>query len=381
METRARYVLIGLFTLAVTLAAFSFVYWMENAGGIGQRTQYRVRFSTPVSGLMSGSVVMFNGIRVGEVTGLKLDRKDPRQVEVVIAVDPATPVRTDTLVTIEFQGLTAVPVIFLSGGSPGAPVVEAKGGDLPLLTADPASGLSMMQAGKQVLLRFDNLLAENSDSLRSTLSNVNTFTEALARNSERVDGIFAGLERMTGGAKKGQIPVYDLTALREAPAGGKTPSGLVVVPEPTALLAFDSEKIQARPGVDGKPAVEGMQWADNLPKVIQEKVVQSFENANLGQSVSRPVEGATPDYQLIIDIRVFQINTEGTPSAQVELGAKIVASGGKIAGSRVFRQSAPAKSIEAPVAAAALDQAFGKVLIDLVPWTAEVSSQPVADKG
>jgi phospholipid/cholesterol/gamma-HCH transport system substrate-binding protein len=157
METRARYVLIGLFTLAVTLAAFTFVYWMENAGGIGQRTQYRVRFSTPVSGLMSGSVVMFNGIRVGEVTGLKLDRKDPRQVEVVISVDPSTPVRTDTLVTIEFQGLTAVPAIFLSGGSPGAPAVEGKGGDIPLLTADPAAGLSMMQAGRQVL-RFDNLL-------------------------------------------------------------------------------------------------------------------------------------------------------------------------------------------------------------------------------
>jgi ABC-type uncharacterized transport system auxiliary subunit len=101
--------------------------------------------------------------------------------------------------------------------------------------------------------------------------------------------------------------------------------------------------------VDGKPAVEGIQWADNLPKVIQEKVVQSFENANLGQSVSRPVEGATPDYQLMIDIRVFQINTEGTPSALVELGSRSCRAAARSAGSRVFRQTAPAKSTEAPV--------------------------------
>ena len=65
METRARYALIGLFTVAVVLAGFAFVYWIENAGGLGQRTAYRVRFDGTVSGLLVGSNVLFNGIRVG----------------------------------------------------------------------------------------------------------------------------------------------------------------------------------------------------------------------------------------------------------------------------------------------------------------------------
>jgi phospholipid/cholesterol/gamma-HCH transport system substrate-binding protein len=384
METRARYVLIGLFTVAVIAAAFGFVYWMENTGGLGQRAQYRVRFNGPVSGLTTGSIVMFNGIRTGEVTGLRLSRQDPRLVEAVIAVDPITPVRADTRVSIEFQGLTGVPVIFLTGGSPDAPPAQGRDGDLPLLKADPSSGVSMMQAGRQVLQRLDNILAENGEALHSTVDNINTFSAALSRNSERVDGIFAGLERMTGGAKKGTTQVYDIAALREVPEGVKVPAGLMVVPEPTALLAFDSEKIQVRPEANGKPSLDGIQWADNLPKVIQQKVVQSFENAGAGQSVSRPVEGAMPDYQLTIDIRAFHVTAEAQPQAQVEYGAKVVSGGGKIVAARVFKQSAPAKSLDAPAAAAALDQAFGKTLPELVLWATEAASQPPAppaDKG
>jgi phospholipid/cholesterol/gamma-HCH transport system substrate-binding protein len=70
METRARYALIGLFMLAVVAASFGFVYWLENKGGFGQRDYYRLRFESSVSGLLAGSAVLFNGIRVGEVTGI-----------------------------------------------------------------------------------------------------------------------------------------------------------------------------------------------------------------------------------------------------------------------------------------------------------------------
>ena len=94
MENKARYVAIGLFTLAVMLAGFLFVYWLQNVGGLGQRTFYQVRFQSPVSGLLKGGAVLFNGIRVGEVTEVKLSAKDPRQVLDTVAVEPATPTPT-----------------------------------------------------------------------------------------------------------------------------------------------------------------------------------------------------------------------------------------------------------------------------------------------
>ena len=69
MEIRARYILMGLFLLAVIAGGFGFVYWLNNSGGFGERASYRVRFENSVSGLYTGSAVLFNGIRVGEVAG------------------------------------------------------------------------------------------------------------------------------------------------------------------------------------------------------------------------------------------------------------------------------------------------------------------------
>src|SRR6266481_1626828 len=104
METRARYALIGLFMLAVILASFGFVYWLENKGGFTQRATYQIRFEGSVSGLLVGSTVLFNGIKVGEVTDLALNPDQPQQVIATMAVDRGTPIRTDTQVSIETQG-------------------------------------------------------------------------------------------------------------------------------------------------------------------------------------------------------------------------------------------------------------------------------------
>src|SRR5271154_397935 len=96
METRAPYALIGLFVLAAIGAVFGFVFWLHNTGGLGERTVYRVRFENTVSGLLTGAAVLFNGIRVGEVTDLGLNPDNPRQVVATIAVVATTPVRADT---------------------------------------------------------------------------------------------------------------------------------------------------------------------------------------------------------------------------------------------------------------------------------------------
>jgi phospholipid/cholesterol/gamma-HCH transport system substrate-binding protein len=72
MEIKARYAVIGAFMIAVTAAAFAFVYWLENRAGLGERVSYEVEFPGPVSGLLSGSAVLFNGLRAGEVTGLRV---------------------------------------------------------------------------------------------------------------------------------------------------------------------------------------------------------------------------------------------------------------------------------------------------------------------
>src|SRR5262249_34158186 len=131
METRANYVVIGLFTLAVIAGGFGFVYWFSRAGEAGERATYRIVFDGAVSGLRVGGWVLFNGIKAGEVTDLKLTPANPRQVVAVVAVDRSVPVRADTRVGLDFAGLTGIASISIRGGSPEAPALAAASGEAP----------------------------------------------------------------------------------------------------------------------------------------------------------------------------------------------------------------------------------------------------------
>ncbi len=370
METRAPYALIGLLVLVAIGAVFGFVYWLNNTGGLNKRTVYHVRFENTVSGLLPGAAVLFNGIRVGEVTDLQLSSDNPRQVLAKIAIATNTPVRADTHVGLEFQGLTGVPVIALVGRSNAPSTWSTAPGEPPVLTADPSAGLSMTQAARDALRRVDTVLAENSEPLRETIANLKTFSAALARNSDRLDGIVAAVERMTGGGPAVAPPIiYDLTAPRAFPPIDKVPAGLLAVLEPTAIIMFDTQKILVRPSGTEGPTFTTARWSDNLPKLLHARIIQSFENANLLRTVTRATDGLTADYQLLIDIRSFQLLMTAEPVADVEFAAKILGNDGKIIEARIFHATVPTGPAEAAGTAAALNEAFGKVVVELVPWT------------
>jgi phospholipid/cholesterol/gamma-HCH transport system substrate-binding protein len=207
METKANYMLVGLFTIAIVAAAFGFVYWFQHIDGGGERAIYRVLFSSSVSGLRTGSAVLFNGIRVGEVTALNLSTDNPTQVTAMISIDKAVRLRPDTRVGIEFQGLTGIAAVALNGGSPGEPPLEASATNPPTLNASPASTQDVTQGAREVLQRIDDFIEENRAAFRSTLQNIDTFSAALARNSNRLDSILAGVENFTGDGndKKGEL--------------------------------------------------------------------------------------------------------------------------------------------------------------------------------
>jgi phospholipid/cholesterol/gamma-HCH transport system substrate-binding protein len=205
METKANYVLVGLFTVAVIVAAFTFVFWFHNIGGSAKRSVYMVRFDGSAAGLRPGSAVLFNGIRMGEVTRLTLNPADPHQVLAVIEVDQKAPVRTDTKAGLDFQGLTGIASVALTGGSASAAALVSADGQPPILDADPSASADVTRAAREMLQNINNLLAENG-TLNQTFKNVEAFSVTLAQNSQRIDNILAGLENLSGGADgKGDI--------------------------------------------------------------------------------------------------------------------------------------------------------------------------------
>jgi phospholipid/cholesterol/gamma-HCH transport system substrate-binding protein len=369
MEIRARYVLIGSFVLAFVLGMFGFVYWIKNTGGLGQRTSYQIRFEQPVSGLTIGSSVLFNGIRVGAITELKLDPQDPRRLTVSIAIDPATPVRSDTLVDVTYQGLTGAPAIALKGGEPNAPPLPAQDHEPPLLLAGSDVGQNLTEAARTTLHGIDSILSENSKDLHTAISGFSAFADMLGRNSKRLEGIIGGLEKLTGAGEKKPVAVYDLAAPKDFPPLAKTIKQQMVVPDPSAILAFDTQRILIRTADGTFSSVEDAQWADNLPKLVQARILQSFENAQQLSAVSRPSDQLEGAFRLELGIRNFQISLTPAPVAAVEFSARIVDGKGNVVGARLFDASSPAKSTQAADAVAALDKAFSQAARDLVVWT------------
>lgn len=379
METRARYVLIGIFLLAFIAGVFGFIYWLENAGGFRERADYRIRFDGPVSGLMTGSSVLFNGVRVGEVTALGIRADAPRLVSADVAVDAEIPVRKDTVVDIEYQGLTGIAAIALSGGKGDAPMLESNGG-VPVLHARQGAGLTMIQSARTALLKIHGVLDDNAETFKEAISNINEFAGALARNSDKVDGILSGLERMTGGSRgKDTEKVYDLIAAEDVKVETTELRGQVSVPLPTALFSLDTQNIIFVQAKNEAPQPPGPRWADTLTRLVQSKIAQSFENSGLGKSVGHS-DALIGDYQLLIDIRNFEMIAKPKPRAEVEFFAKIADVDGKIAAAQPFKATVSAKSTETTDAIAAFRDAFEKVAAKLVAWTASsLKPQPAPE--
>jgi phospholipid/cholesterol/gamma-HCH transport system substrate-binding protein len=152
----------------------------------------------------------------------------------------------------------------------------------------------------------------------------------------------------------------------------KTPRGQIVVAEPTAVVALETQRMLARASDGQITQIGDAQWSDALPKLIQEKIIESFENAGLAAAVLPPVEHVTANYQLLIDLRSFGIKLGPQPTADVEFSAKVVAEGGNVAGAQLIHASVPAPGTDTPAVAAALNQAFGKAATDLVTWAAGI---------
>lgn len=369
MEIRARYLLVGLFVLAAAAATVGFIFWLSNIGGLGPRTAYDIRFDGPVAGLMRGSEVEFNGIKVGEVTALSLAPDNPVAVLAAIAIDAGTPVRADTHVGLEFRGLTGTATVALTGGTPDGPAPESVGGRPPLLIADAKSLRDMTQSARDVLAQLSEVLDDNAEPLKQTIADFGTFSAALARNSDRIDSLLVALERFAGGGPETPTVNFDLGIPDDFPTIAAMPAGQLTVGEPTTVVAFDTQRIMVESDGGDVAAFPNTRWADSLPLLFQSRFIQAFENAGY-LKVGTDMSGISSDFQLMLDLRRFRIATGDAPAAEVAFTAKLVDSFGAVIDARLFEASVPATDIEeAASAAAVLDAVFSEAARDLVMWS------------
>ena len=243
METRANFVLIGSFTLAVIAAAFGFVLWFQSLHTTKARTPLRIVFEGPAAGLRNGGSVNFNGIRVGEVMSVKLD--NPRRVVALTMIENNAPIRKDTLVGLEFQGLTGVAAISLKGGEEAAPPVPLDEDGIPTLKADPNALQDVTEAIRGTLQNINRVVADNQDAVKNALRNLEAFTSSLARNSEKIDDVML---KVDGVIAKTDNLMVGLNTL----AGGKDGGELFQTVKSIRELAEDFDKRSGALMADGR---------------------------------------------------------------------------------------------------------------------------------
>lgn len=347
MEFNARYLLNGIFAVAVIVAAFGFVYWLTNAGGFGERDSYQVRFTVPVSGLSTGSDVLFNGIKVGQVEAVHLDVARPGDIIATISVLAGTPVRADTVAGVDFAGLTGAASILLTGGSAEAPPLTPQGGTLGVLTADPGQSRSWTQAAGRILGRLDDVLE---------------------RNSGRFDAILKGLERLAGGGSDEPALTHDLPAAGATVPPVAAPGWQMAVAEPTVVLSLNTDRVLEQVAEAATRPLGEARWADSVPNLIQARLIESYENAG-HFGVLRPADAGDPDYSLVLEIRRFWLEAGPQPAARIELVARITNRDGAIVATRHFDERQPAAGGDAEAAIAALAAAFRATAAAIVDWT------------
>jgi phospholipid/cholesterol/gamma-HCH transport system substrate-binding protein len=211
METRAHYVAVGAFVLAVIVAGFVAAVSFGRVEFAQDLSRYYIFFRGSVSGLSKGSLVQYNGITVGRVVDVRVDPDDLERIQVTVEIDKdLVPIKTDARAFVDANLLSGVATIQIRGGTREAKNLEPEPGHrYPVIAAGSSVIQRVSEAGPQLLDRLtvavdnlnDLLNDQNRKAVSDSLQNVRTITDAFVAPSkdvtELVDNANAAVLRMT----------------------------------------------------------------------------------------------------------------------------------------------------------------------------------------
>ena len=208
METRASYILVGSFVLALLAGLFVFTVWVAKIQLEETRQPYYIYFTGSVTGLQEGSPVRYRGIPVGTVTDIRLDPNDVSRVRVTIEVQEGTPIKTDSIASLEVQGITGGAYVQISGGTELSELLRtAHDSGVPVIPSRPSSLTVFVDAAPQLLNRTldltnrvaDLLTPQNQAAIAEILANTRDLTAELAKASQGLDTTMAQANRTLQG--------------------------------------------------------------------------------------------------------------------------------------------------------------------------------------
>lgn len=200
METRANYIVVGSFVLAILVGLVASVVWLADVDVDRKVQAYDIFFEGSVTGLQVGNTVRYSGVPVGVVTDIGINKDNVEQVRVTIEVPDDTPIKEDTVASLEYQGLTGVGYVDLRGGTNEAPLLRKTAGqEHPVIASRPSQLQAVFDQAPELINRFIALVdranmilrPENQQNVTNALANVNEFTGALKDSSTDLKAVMA----------------------------------------------------------------------------------------------------------------------------------------------------------------------------------------------
>lgn len=238
MESKTNYTIVGLIVLILLGALIATALWLSVGFDKKLYNTYVVFIPDTVSGLNEESPVKYNGVKVGYVNKIQLNRHDPRQVEILLSIESGTPITVSTYATLISQGITGNTYVGLSATSGSLrPLEKMPGQRWPVIPAK-ASLLNQLDKVLQevstninkVSLRLQMVLdQENLNNFKKTLANMETFSQVIADNSVAINhslknaDIFLKNMKQVSGELQNSVHKFDAmtTNMSEAGKAGK----------------------------------------------------------------------------------------------------------------------------------------------------------------
>ncbi|MFO1069132.1 MAG: MlaD family protein [Geminicoccaceae bacterium] len=294
MEVRASYVVVGSFVLGILIALAVFLVWLARVQIDRTYAVYEVAFTGSVNGVQQGSAVRYRGVPVGRVSNIRIDPDNLEQILVTLELQPDTPIRTDTLASVEAQGITGIAQIQLSGGMQGSPMLQSEDKDTPPRIRATQSRLEqvfestpvVLNRIAQVLERMDTLLSdENLHNINAIIDDAEVVADKMAEAMPKVSAI---LDAGTAAGEDIQVAARDLAAL-------------------TATLKSTTMSLDGRVATLGD---KGAATLDNVAAAARSFQALATRLDNLTRSNSQPITDFSESTlyelrQLVAELRQF----------------------------------------------------------------------------
>lgn len=299
MESRVNYTIVGLFVVILSTAMIFAGIWLTAGRHSQTYRTYLVNMKETVSGLSEQSPVKFNGVQVGYVKSIKLDRKNPQIVRILLNIAEDTPVTTSTRASLASQGITGVAYINLQAETPHAPPLQAKPGQrYAEIGANPSLLVQLDKAVRDVTENINTIAASfkqvfdenNIQAFSNTLENLDTFSTMLANNSKKMttalDDATVLLDNAAKASKRFPEIANDFdNTLKSVKAASQQVRGAMKVGKKT-IETFNSQALPS--------TIELIERLNNLSGNLDVLTTELRENPSMlvrGRAPSRPGPG------------------------------------------------------------------------------------------